>query len=101
VISKYEKPLSLYVFYRHKAFENTIQTTWRGRINDTVVHFSNKRLPFGGVGHRSVIMHTMPALMFCRIRREFVKKGKLADLSMRYAPHAYQISHNKEIIEMI
>jgi aldehyde dehydrogenase (NAD+) len=54
IITKYEKPLALYVFSKNKNFIKKIilkHSFGGGCINDTVVHFSNKRLPFGGVGH--------------------------------------------------
>jgi hypothetical protein len=57
VISRYEKSLALCVFTKNHAFcEKLIQnySCGGGCINDTLVHFSNKRLPFGGVGHSGI-----------------------------------------------
>jgi len=49
-----EKPLSLYVFTKDKAKQKRVlaQTTSGGAcVNDTMVHYSNPSLPFGGVGN--------------------------------------------------
>ncbi|MES2410526.1 MAG: aldehyde dehydrogenase family protein, partial [Bacteroidota bacterium] len=57
VILRYEKPLSLYVFSNNQAFAKKIIQDYSfggGCINDTVVYFSNKKLPFGGVGNSGI-----------------------------------------------
>ena len=57
IISKYEKPLALYVFSKNSKFSKKIIQNYAfggGCINDTMVHFANKRLPFGGVGHSGI-----------------------------------------------
>jgi aldehyde dehydrogenase (NAD+) len=50
-ISRYEKPLSLYVLRKIKYLQKRLFKTilWRRCVNDTIIHFLNKRLPFGGV----------------------------------------------------
>jgi len=48
------KPLALYVFSRSKEFQQTIisETSSGGVcINDTIVHLTSSKLPFGGVGN--------------------------------------------------
>ena len=57
VVSRYEKPLSFYIFSENQSFAKKLIKNYSfggGCINDTVVHFSNKRLPFGGVGHSGI-----------------------------------------------
>jgi aldehyde dehydrogenase (NAD+) len=57
IITRYEKPLSLYVFTQDQSFAQKIITQFSfggGCINDTLIHFANKRLPFGGVGHSGI-----------------------------------------------
>jgi aldehyde dehydrogenase (NAD+) len=53
IVSRYEKPLSLYVLRKIKYLQKRLFKTilWRRCVNDTIIHFLNKRLPFGGVGH--------------------------------------------------
>ncbi len=48
------KPLACYVFTRSKTLRRKILhevSFGGGAINDTIMHISNPRLPFGGVGH--------------------------------------------------
>src|SRR6218665_705186 len=57
VISGYDKPLSLFVFTDNKSFAEKIIRDYSfggGCINDTVIHFANSRLPFGGVGNSGI-----------------------------------------------
>jgi aldehyde dehydrogenase (NAD+) len=57
IIGRYEKPLSLYVFSTRKDFIKKVLQEFSfggGTVNDTVIHFSNERLPFGGVGHSGI-----------------------------------------------
>jgi aldehyde dehydrogenase (NAD+) len=57
IILRFEKPLSLYVFSTNKNFADKIIQKYSfggGCVNDVVLHFSNHRLPFGGVGHSGI-----------------------------------------------
>ena len=57
LISRHEKPLALYAFTENPAFQERIIQNYSfggGCINDTMIHFANKRLPFGGVGHSGI-----------------------------------------------
>jgi aldehyde dehydrogenase (NAD+) len=53
-VRQHEKPLAAYLFSNDRAeqelFKNDI-SFGGGCINDTLMHISNARLPFGGVGH--------------------------------------------------
>jgi aldehyde dehydrogenase (NAD+) len=53
-VREHEKPLAAYLFSNdgkeQKLFKNDI-SFGGGCINDTLMHISNSRLPFGGVGH--------------------------------------------------
>ena len=53
VIQKFEKPLSFYIFSKDKPFVKRLLRKYSfggGVVNDTLIHFGNHRLPFGGVG---------------------------------------------------
>lgn len=53
VIKQFEKPLSLYVFTNKRSVKNRILNEvpfGGGCINDSIMHFTNPELPFGGVG---------------------------------------------------
>ena len=54
VIWNLEKPLSLYVFSKSKTFVKQILNKFSfggGVVNDSLIHFGNHRLPFGGIGN--------------------------------------------------
>jgi aldehyde dehydrogenase (NAD+) len=91
ILSQYEKPLSLYVFSENKAFAKKIISEYSfggGCINDTVVHFANKRLPFGGVGHSGLgAYHGKFAFATFSHHKSVVNKGNWLDMPFRYAPY--------------
>lgn len=98
IISKYEKPLSLYVFSNNRKWAKKIMITYSfggGCLNDTLVHFSNNRLPFGGVGNSGIgAYHGKRSFDVFSHQKSIVIKGNWLDLPMRYAPYI-----NKKIVE--
>lgn len=102
IISKYEKPLSLYVFTTNNSFAKKIIQTYSfggGCINDTVVHFSNKRLPFGGVGHSGIgAYHGSLSFDIFSHKKGIVKKANWLDLTMRYAPYNNKLATIKKLL---
>ncbi|WP_333600424.1 aldehyde dehydrogenase [Flavobacterium sp.] len=103
IVSKYEKPLSLYVFSENNAFAKKIIQQYSfggGCINDTVVHFANKRLPFGGVGHSGIgAYHGRFAFDTFSHHKSIVKKANWLDLPFRYAPYKGKINLIKYILK--
>ena len=91
IISKYDKPLSLYIFSTNKTFTKKMITTYSfggGAINDTAIHFANHRLPFGGVGHSGIgAYHGKRTFDTFSHKKSIVKKGNWLDLPLRYAPY--------------
>ena len=105
IISKYEKPLSLYVFTEDKKFAQKIIKNYSfggGCINDTVVHFSNKRLPFGGVGHSGIgAYHGSLSFDTFSHRKAIVKKANWLDLPMRYAPYKDKLVSIQKLLKWL
>ena len=105
IISKYEKPLSLYVFTEDKKFAKKIIKHYSfggGCINDTVVHFSNKRLPFGGVGHSGIgAYHGSLSFDTFSHKKGIVKKANWLDLPMRYAPYNDKLKSIQKLLKWI
>ncbi|WP_445452297.1 aldehyde dehydrogenase [Flavobacterium sp. 25HG05S-40] len=91
IISSYEKPLSLFVFTDNNAFAQKIIQNLSfggGCINDTVIHFSNNRLPFGGVGHSGIgAYHGQRSFTTFSHQKAIIKKGNWLDIPIRYAPY--------------
>ena len=105
IISKYEKPLSLYVFTEDKKFAQKIIKNYSfggGCINDTVVHFSNKRLPFGGVGHSGIgAYHGSLSFDTFSHRKAIVKKANWLDLPIRYAPYKDKLVSIQKLLKWL
>ncbi len=56
-IDEREKPLVLYVFSRDRAVVRDVLARTRAggtAVNDTLIHFYQLELPFGGVGHSGI-----------------------------------------------
>ncbi|UUW08889.1 aldehyde dehydrogenase [Flavobacterium plurextorum] len=105
VISRYEKPLAFYVFSDDKSFAKKMITSYSfggGCINDTVIHFSNKRLPFGGVGHSGIgAYHGQMSFDTFSHHKAIVKKANWLDLPMRYAPYKDKLASIKRVLSWI
>jgi len=105
IISKYEKPLALYVFTENHSFSKKIilnHSFGGGCINDTLVHFSNKRLPFGGVGHSGIgAYHGSLSFDVFSHKKSIVKKVNWLDLPMRYAPYKDKLITIRKILKWI
>lgn len=104
-ISRYEKPLALYVFSTDSSFQKEIISKYSfggGCINDTLVHFANKNLPFGGVGHSGVgAYHGKYGFDTFSHKKSVTKKANWLDIPLRYAPYKGKIKMIKRILNWI
>ncbi|RYJ40963.1 Aldehyde dehydrogenase [Flavobacterium anhuiense] len=105
IVSRYEKPLSFYIFSENNSFTKKLISKYSfggGCINDTVVHFSNNRLPFGGVGHSGIgAYHGKRSFDTFSHHKAIVKKGNWLDLPMRYAPYKDKLASIKRILDWL
>ena len=105
ILSKYEKPLALYVFTENNSFSKKIIQKYSfggGCINDTMVQFANKRLPFGGVGHSGIgAYHGRLSFDVFSHKKGIVKKANWLDLPLRYAPYKGKLSMIKQILKWL
>ena len=105
IILRYEKPLSLYVFSNNATFSKKIMSEYSfggGCINDTVVHFANKRLPFGGVGHSGMgAYHGRWSFETFSHQKAVVKKANWLDLTLRYAPYDGKLSLIRKLLRWL
>lgn len=105
IISRYEKPLSLYVFTESKAFAEEIIQKFSfggGCINDTVVHFSNKNLPFGGVGNSGIgSYHGKKSYETFSHPKSILKKATWFDNPIRYAPYKNKLKFIRKILNWL
>ena len=90
-LSKYGKPLALYVFSNRKTFKRKCIEGYSfggGAINDTVIQITNKNLPFGGVGASGIgAYHGRHSFELFSHRKSIIKKGNWLDIPFRYAPY--------------
>ena len=105
IILRYEKPLSLYVFSNNATFSKKIMSEYSfggGCINDTVVHFANNRLPFGGVGHSGMgAYHGRWSFETFSHQKAVVKKANWLDLTLRYAPYDGKLSLIRKLLRWL
>ena len=103
IISRFEKPLALYFFSENHDFSKQIIQKYSfggGCINDTMIHFANKRLPFGGVGHSGIgAYHGSLSFDTFSHKKSMVKKANWLDLPMRYAPYTDKLPIIKKILK--
>ena len=102
-LSKYEKPLALYVFSNDTKFSDKIIHRFSfggGCVNDTVIHFANKRLPFGGVGHSGMgAYHGKLGFDTFSHKKSIVKRATWLDVPLRYAPYRNKITKLRKLID--
>jgi aldehyde dehydrogenase (NAD+) len=105
IISRYEKPLSLYIFSNDNPFAKKIIQNYSfggGCINDTVVYFSNKRLPFGGVGHSGIgAYHGKLSFSTFTHYKAIVKRANWLDTPTRYAPYKGKLKAVKKLFKWL
>ena len=105
IIARYEKPLGFYIFSERKKFCDAIIAKYSfggGCINDTMVHFSNKKLPFGGVGHSGIgAYHGKLSFDIFSHHKGVVKKATWIDLPLRYAPYKGKLATVKKILNWL
>ena len=69
-----------------------------GAINDTVVHISNKDLPFGGVGASGIGgYHGKHTFELFSHHKSVAKRGTWVDVPLRYAPYSISMDLVKKI----
>ncbi len=91
LLNRLEAPLAFYVFSADATFSRKLmdeQQFGGGCINDTVVHFANKRLPFGGFGQsgQGAYRGKFSFDTFSHAKA-VVKKATWFDVPLRYAPY--------------
>jgi len=93
-VRKFPKPLSCYVFTNDKRVKNKILdeiSFGGGAINDAVMHISNPKLPFGGVGQSGIGNYHGKAGFDCFTHyKSILDKPTWLELPIKYHPHTAQ-----------
>jgi len=104
VISKYDKPLAFYVFTNKKSFAQKLINKYSfggGVINDTVVHFVNHKLPFGGVGESGIgKYHGKMSFDTFSHNKGVVTRYNWLDIPIRYAPYKGKLKKLRTLLKL-
>ncbi len=101
-IQEMETPLAFYIFSNDnkmvKRYLNAIPSG-DAVVNDTLLHFVNHHLPFGGKGHSGIgAYHGRHSLETFSHRRSVVFRDKLIDNPLRYPPYEKKLGLIKKIL---
>ena len=101
VISKFEKPLALYLFSNDKNVQNYFLEKvpfGGGCVNDTIIHLATTQMGFGGVGQSGYgAYHGKRSFLLFSHEKSIVKKYNYVDLPIRYQPYS---KSKEKIIKM-
>jgi len=85
-----DKPLAFYLFTNNKAFQDKVigaLSFGGGTVNDTLMHFANHYLGFGGVGHSGMgNYHGIRSFNTFTHEKSVLIRSIRVDLPMRYHP---------------
>lgn len=105
VINKFPNPLGFYVFAEDKKYSERMLRKYAfggGCVNDTMIQFINRRLPFGGVGTSGMgAYHGKLSFNLFTHKKAVVKKATWLDISIRYAPYKNRIKTIKKLLKWI
>jgi aldehyde dehydrogenase (NAD+) len=99
------KPLALYFFSNDKGKQDRILhelSSGGVSINDTLAHFENTRLPFGGVGESGMgAYHGKSSFETFSHKRSVFKRSFLADPRMKYPPYKTPLKYLKKVLKLL
>ena len=105
IIKQYEKPLSFYVFSQRKRWAKNLMHTYSyggGIINDTLLQFANRNLPFGGIGKSGMgAYHGKHSFNAFSHNKPFIQRSSWPDPSMRYAPYKNKMKFLKPLLKWL
>lgn len=91
-INANEKPLAFYYFGKNSKAEEVLAKTTSGGgcINDTLMHITNHKLPFGGVGNSGLgKYHGRQSFLAFSNQRAIVTTPTWIDIPLKYAPYKH------------
>ncbi|MCC9169139.1 aldehyde dehydrogenase [Pontibacter harenae] len=104
-VNSQETPLALYFFSSdHQKQQCILQKAHFGGgcINDTMSHFVNPNLPFGGVGHSGFgSYHGRASFDLFSHHKSVLHRGTWLDLPLRYPPYKDHLSLVKKILVVV
>lgn len=103
IISSFEKPLAFYMFSKNRHFIKKMVDSYSfggGVINDTLIHFGNTKLPFGGIGSSGMgAYHGKYGFDTFSHKKSIIKRGNWIDPPIRYAPYKGKLGLLKKMFK--
>lgn len=97
------KPLALYLFTNNKQnLQQLLSQLSAGgvTVNDTIMHFANNKLPFGGVGNSGLgSYHGHASFSAFSHFKSVMKRASWLDIPLRYPPFANKLKIVKFLIK--
>lgn len=91
-VKKREKPLSCYLFTNNRAAKDKLLTELSfggGAVNEAIMHISNSRLPFGGVGNSGMgSYHGEAGFKAFSHEKSVLQKANWFETKLKYAPYS-------------
>jgi len=102
IIDRHPKPLAMYVFSEEmKTVKTLTSNVLCGgiTINDTLMHFTNEEMPFGGAGNSGIgKYHGKYSFEAFSHQRAVMKRGTWLDVNFRYSPFNSKLNLLKKIL---
>jgi aldehyde dehydrogenase (NAD+) len=105
VINSLDKPLSAYLFTTSDEAKKYFTKTFSfggGCINDTMVHFTNKNLPFGGIGNSGIgAYHGKFSFDTFVHKKAVTHRANWLDVSLKYPPYKDNLKFLKKVLKWL
>ncbi len=102
-VRKRDKPLAAYFFTKSKAIQKELLNKISAggvTINDTIMHFTNSKLPFGGVGYSGMgNYHGHKSFAAFSHAKPVMKRATWIDIPLRYAPYGNKLKLIRKILK--
>jgi aldehyde dehydrogenase (NAD+) len=97
------RPLAAYFFTKNKVIQKLLLNTVSAggiTINDTIMHFTNSKLPFGGVGPSGMgSYHGYKSFAAFSHAKPVMKRATWIDIPLRYAPYGNKLKLIRKILK--
>ena len=105
ILTQLKNPLAFYIFSTQRKFIHRLVKRYSfggGVINDSLIHFTNEKLPFGGVGSSGMgAYHGKYSFDVFTHVKPVVKRSFWFDLPQRYAPYPKSINLLKLLLKKL